>query len=379
MTYYMMSKPPAHKVVTGSKHLSAFCDAYGLILYDRFGAVEPSIPMVPYGTASHKPIETGLSYAEICDGRAKWLLNQQRPIKAFWSGGIDSTTMLVAFFRAGASKDQIDIATTWHAVVENYDFFRSEICGKGYTIQVANSVSDGLFDCKITKNLPARTVAGHYIVVDGEHNDQVFGSDVLGVIAKTKGFDKLNKRHTIDEFSNICSDLLYVNKSSSRLMYIDILSSAKAANVVLETIYDVFWWLNFSFKWQNVALRSILRSDKEKWERINPLLLRNSFFHFFDIPEFQNWSITRAESKIGNSWKTYKAPAKKYIYEYDRNLEYFENAAKVGSLMNINRVGHGVRPVVSIKAGPFSIEVEENNKYVVPISAYDGEKYANIV
>ena len=79
--------------------------------------------------------------------------------------------------------------------------------------------------------------------------------------------------------------------------------------VDIKTIFDLFWWCNFCFKWQDVDSRMIFTfSETSQW---------GSTISFFNTDDFQKWSIVNHDVKHGGTWKTYKQPAKDYINKYN--------------------------------------------------------------
>ena len=78
--------------------------------------------------------------------------------------------------------------------------------------------------------------------------------------------------------------------------------------VKIKTIFDLFWWCNFCFKWQDVDSRMIFTfSETPQWR---------STISFFNTESFQKWSIVNHDVKHGGTWETYKQPAKDYINKY---------------------------------------------------------------
>jgi hypothetical protein len=105
---------------------------------------------------------------------------------------------------------------------------------------------------------------GDYIMVGGDFNDQLFGSDLYQVIINHKGIEHLYENYNRD---NIISIFEYVgmNKVSSNIWYTILDEQIRHTNLCeIKTIKDFFWWLNFSYKWQSVYFRLISRSTNRK-------------------------------------------------------------------------------------------------------------------
>src|SRR5262249_8038965 len=127
------------------------------------------------------------TYEECCLRRAQELLDLQDrvrvPIALFYSGGIDSTLVLISFARLlGARlKARVRVFLSVNSINENPNFYYSFV-RKHCRIESSEKFSY-LFD-------------GSHIIVGGEHNDQLFGSDIIGKIAKQKSFAEINGKYT---------------------------------------------------------------------------------------------------------------------------------------------------------------------------------------
>ncbi len=160
------------------------------------------------------------------------------------------------------------------------------------------------------------------IIVTGECNDQLFGSDLMHRVVLTSGHKLLHEPATPLNFSIATGGFGWTHDVSQEL-YTDIMGSASKAGIVLTTVQGLFWWMNFAFKWQNVCLR--MCGNK----------MPDELYHFFSTPEFQDWSVTGHQKKLPDTWRNYKLPAKRYIYRFNGCEEYLKHAVKIGSL---NRV-----------------------------------------
>jgi hypothetical protein len=111
----------------------------------------------------------------------------------------------------------------------------------------------------------------------------------------------------------------------------------------IKTAFDLFWWLNFTMKWQHVSLRQWTRRRAlplemdSRWTR-DGLEMDSlpGMQHFFMAPSFESWSLCphNHSMKVGdpNDWRTYKHELKQFIYEFDGNVKYRDHKLKIGSL-----------------------------------------------
>jgi hypothetical protein len=175
---------------------------------------------------------------------------------------------------------------------------------------------------------------GSHILVGGEHNDQLFGSDAIAKITRFAFFDNVTRPYS-RRFITGFFKLLGMGKEAAHLWFDIISGHAKRAPCQVETVFDFFWWLNFVFKWQAVHFRMLLRVNRELHRNINGQFLDSFYHHFFSSTDFQKWSMVNKDLKIRDSWKSYKFHAKELIYEFNKDRDYLENKAKMGSLFRL--------------------------------------------
>ena len=111
--------------------------------------------------------------------------------------------------------------------------------------------------------------------------------------------------------------------------------SAETSPCQIKTSFDLFWWLNFNFKWQSVFFRILLRVNKDERKNINLEFINNYFHHFYSGVNFQKWSMTHPHLKIKDSWLSYKFYVKDLIYQFTQDGIYREQKVKWGSLYKL--------------------------------------------
>lgn len=265
------------------------------------------------------------TYEDCCNQRVEELLQiqarEQVPIALFYSGGVDSTLMLISFAKVLGKelRHKVKVFLSSDSIKENPKFYYSFV-RKNCSIDSSEKFSY-LFD-------------GSHIIVGGEHNDQLFGSDLIGEICKTKAFDEVKRPYSRKYITDFFIQR-GVHSDAANVWY-DLLSEhAKGAPCAIETVFDFFWWLNFVFKWQTVYFRMLLRTNKEQHRFINQKFIDNFYHHFFSTPAFQKWAMLNKSQKIGDTWRSYKFHAKELIYEFNQDRDYLENKAKAGSLSRL--------------------------------------------
>ena len=207
------------------------------------------------------------TFEQVCDERAKYLLqfaeSKNRKIAVMYSGGIDSTLILCSFIK-NAKKEQLKnilVLLSDESIRENVNFYHDHI--------IKN------FECVSSYKFPYYLGHDDYLFTSGENADQLFGSQVNGVMAKkipfSSLFDSFDKMegYVIDFFNERLSP-------SGKEKYSEgMLSLCKkivdGAPIELNNVYRFFWWINFATKWQNCYVRMLPYSVQKnlKFEIIN--------------------------------------------------------------------------------------------------------------
>jgi len=137
------------------------------------------------------------------------------------------------------------------------------------------------------------------------------------IIGVNSGFDYINKDwETIFTFG-------YDNMIIAEVLF----ENVELAPFEIKTIFDLYWWLNFCFGWEDVDSRILFKyAQTPYWQ---------STFSFFNTEDFQKWSINNHDIKHQGTWKTYKQPAKDFIYKYFKDENYRKNKLKELSLIKV--------------------------------------------
>lgn len=278
------------------------------------------------------------TYAEVCDEQAlniKKLLdsNENLKIVIFWSGGVDSTVILVSLLKNLPSQyhNRLQVALHSLSITENPIFYEKFLKNKITLIDSTNArsiIRQNYNDC---------------IFIDGELNDQIFGSDMLCQFMYVESVETVKKPYK----ENL--DLLFkflANKSKSHdfvnWMHERVQHTINKSGVQIESIHDYFWWLNFNFKYANVFHRykcNLLPTKFNTELRCDEVIDNNSFVHWYYTNDYQQWSMHNNNNgqKLGNTYASYKFAAKEYIYEFDKNDWYRNFKPKMVSLGNMTR------------------------------------------
>lgn len=240
--------------------------------------------------------------------RAIWLqaAKSNKTVTVCWSGGIDSTSVLVCLMQTASSLRLLQVLYDDASVLENPSFYQDHIKDK---IQCIHRTGRTLSEV-------ADRVGCESLLVTGELGDQLFGSDKCRLAFPP---DPLPPDLTADEerflhrsspdhrFSSLRdpwdealfpvleeSGLMAGGRQAWRSFFETQLSKAPFP---IHTLFDLLWWLNFSCKWQNVAVRCLhdggCYPTKMELTHDSPHpSLTSSIVHFFLDRDLECWSCT---------------------------------------------------------------------------------------
>jgi len=280
---------------------------------DRSGTLPSPIKM----TASAIPNVGSFdeTFANVADSRAAALWDENKKLSVFWSGGIDSTTALVALLKNVPINRLSDLTVHLNSasIAEYPEFYTDYIDGKITLAQTPPTkkptdrfLAEDIFAGNTTKEIAE--VLKTNLVVTGELGDQCFGSSAFA-----KNQDLINS--TVDE---------YLAHESLKDIRDEIDALSAACPIKIKTVTTLMWWWNFTLKWSEVRYRSLTAvNDPASFANIR---------HFFDTDDFQRWSIVNDDLKIKSTPTTYKFTAKDYIHTFAKHDTYRDEKLKVGSL-----------------------------------------------
>lgn len=275
-----------------------------------------------FATPTIRPVEDKLS--DLLNQRACDLLSlsahQNRRIAIMWSGGIDSTCMLSSFIKNSNTPDQLLVCCNQASVKENPEFYKNHILGQIECIDVADlDVTDELFKS--------------HILLHGDPGDCIYGpsmpmySELLPDQQHLRPWrdhkhllvNGIIQKGASPEFAN-----WYADKVSDNIEEVGMYN--------IHSIADWWWWHYFNLKWGFSILRPFYGLRKDRRPTLTCEALQSYVeTTFYNTEYFQNWSYTNLH-RLCRDPAQHKIDAKSYIFELDKNEEYFINKRKVESL-----------------------------------------------
>lgn len=266
-------------------------------------------------------------YEDICNERAKELLTRADTLGCSlylsYSGGIDSTLALVSLLKQATpeQKKNITVLLSEESISENPNFYRDHIRGH---LNVKSSL------------LYPSLVGSPHILINGELNDQIFGSDILANLISMHGPASLHTRYNPDTIVSLFNAKI-LNEDITRKLVSILERTIPVSGVTLVSNFDVLWWFNFGLKWQSVYYRTLAASSAKNIGKITQKYLDTYYAPFYSTEDFRLWSMNNMDKKIKDTWESYKWLSKDVIFAYNGDAEYRDHKLKNGSLGGLVR------------------------------------------
>lgn len=245
-----------------------------------------------------RPGPTG-SFDLCMQQRVQQLCQAQQPVNVFYSGGIDSTAMLVGFLTHCANLSQLRVIYTPSSIKENPNFF--------FMLQDRPELElvDFSGDVYLEQNLD-----GIFVTADG--------ADDFTASLDQSFFDKVG----YDGLHQPWQDYIYQQTQNSDM--VDWLEQVYFNNrgVEISTLLQARWFFYTACKMQKFPLNlvGLLQSQQPA-----PV----AFFH---SEMFEHWFANNTDKIVtSNDYTSYKQDLKTYIWEYDRNENYRKQKTKYNS------------------------------------------------
>jgi len=334
LAYYSPARLMPHQALPGMDRFIHYFRIFGQNLIapvDRSETIRLPVRTASFFPLPHMQVSTK-SYAELCDDRAKQLLARAQklnvPLCTMWSGGIDSTCVLVSLLKNAtrAQKEHIFVLLSDDSIDEYPEFYAKYIRGK-----LLRGPAD----------LLPYLLGGKNIIVNGELNDQLFGSDIIAKVITRFGAEITRKPYSADLLAEFLTTVsprpLRPGQVADRHLadlYVILFERLRdSAPIPIKTNHEVFWWVNFVMKWQSVYMRVLSFAAARNADLVTADWVRTYYAPFYNTNGFQLWSMnSNLEQKVKNGWRSYKWPAKEVIYEFTKDAEYRDNKLKRGSL-----------------------------------------------
>jgi hypothetical protein len=248
-----------------------------------------------------------------------------------WSGGIDSTSILVSLLKIGNADflKKLIVLCNKNSIKENPYFYYRFIDQKLQTQDTNTLIIDSSNFDKI-------------VIVDGEAGNQCMGWRSIHVHSYYQNFDFL------DQSWRTVSDLTTAIPGSNEFTVQLIKDSIDHAPIDIKTVYDFIWWANFNFKFDNVLIRKVLSYTENLTAQQTQMFYNQSLYRFYAQPNMQIWSmISTDQRRISTRNIVSKWASKNYIYQFDRNDLWYSSKKEEASMSKFDQ-GSGSSNLIAI-------------------------------
>jgi hypothetical protein len=269
-----------------------------------------------------------LTWDQVTDMRAKEIeqrmIVQNKKLVIFWSGGIDSTCIVVALLKNFSADmlTRVIVACTAEGVVENPEFYQQHILPNFCVIDTNQYVTQSLVNDQ------------DVLIVDG------FAADTLNM-SMTPSLDvcmSVRNSHMLAYDWRRDPDPLieYLrqvtgSKEFATWYYERNRISVESVQIPIETYFDFMWWFGFNCEYYSWALHAWFFC----YQHLNISYgdFQNKSVGWYRNDNYQLWAMknTGAWVKHGHNLGSLKHYPKSYIYEYDRNEYYYKYKTKINS------------------------------------------------
>ena len=265
-----------------------------------------------------------MTLEQVIRDRCLSLLARHRRLHLLWSGGIDTTAMVVGFLQVATREDwtsRLSVHYCRRSVRENPRFFERHIRPLPQHSAIEGHVRD--------------FVDGRRVVVTGDPADMLLGTVFMakafdGSAATNPMYFALDKpwRFIVPQMlrergllrPGFCAEQEWVQWMETQVC---------KAPIAVETLFDWLWWITYSCKFQHDLMRVYYNREAISSS------LHETVENFYLSAEWHQWSFHNHDKKMLDKtvWASYKWPLKQYIFNYDGDCEYFAGKVKVKSTL----------------------------------------------
>lgn len=294
-----------------------FMDRTGHIKLPIKTAVPPQLRMPEYDSGF------SMTYEECCQESARELYARQEkldvPIRLLYSGGIDSSLILASLIKELGQQQaerRVQIVMSMESIEENPWMWENVLRrSKFKIINGDNHVNDWNSD---------------RILVGGEGNDQLLGSEIYKRIIDTHG-NILNEPWTESAMLDYYRSRGLTDQEAE--LWVGIFAEhIRRAPCAIDTVADWWWWINLTCKWTSVYFRIITFARENS--SITQDYVDKYYCQFYNNDNFQKWSMVDRYNKHKGTWDSYKFHSKDLVADFLGNNEY-RSKLKRGSLWKL--------------------------------------------
>jgi len=266
---------------------------------------------------------TGMTWEDLMDREARRTIEIDSPLYVTYSGGIDSTGILVSLLKncSKAELEKVTVLCTPSSVHEFPEFFNTIV--KNFRIELA------------TYDLERYASIGY--IISGAGGDGLFGSASFMERAMTK-FDKDFAWQNYKDNGAKLFETYFPGKG--KMVFDRYQPIAEECAYPIDNLIDFACWYEFTQHFNNAIFMHLYLKDSFT----DLQLYRDKIIYFFRNIDFDVWSVNNRECLVKDTIDTYKWKAKEYIIDYTK-LDVYKNKGKKGSYLQVlvgNRYNYAI-------------------------------------
>jgi len=288
--------------------------------FDRTNTIQGPLREKNISLIPEFDINFNKTFKEICEDTARDIINEGKSIDIYWSGGVDSTAVVVAFLNVCTDFKQLNIVYDTGGIEEYplfYEKYVKDITEKPINRWIYHDVN--LDDNIIVSGHPA----GFLVQYSGQGRNS-FGQD--GYKGALTGFKESDYKTMPWRDAFLDEDFIE-----------NITPQIDNSPIEIKSIADLRWWLNFSMKWQSENMTPLRFLEKLNYNKMKNCKA------FFSTDDFQKWSMWNYDKNLRDVLPPYKIDFKEIIYDLVKDEDYYTNkkkefsARRLSNLRNLNK------------------------------------------
>lgn len=310
-----------------------------------------------------------LTFTQVTDLRAleikKLIDTTDKECFLFYSGGIDSTVVLVSLIKNldNQSLKKVTLSMSSDSIIENPYFFKKYIDKKFNIIDsninlytdilnntnsfcISADVGDFIYGTeigvklypyirKLKEQLPASEQPKYdelYYRVSDKNTHYSEYKNLLILFFNSRLLNSINMFKSMPHLPEVFTTFKDEDRLFGELFYNKIERNIKSCYAPVQSLHDFFWWTMFNPRFLWGVIRPGLTYGLE-----NNLkdIVQNSLISWYAGKEYQLWSLNNnnnGEKLHGTTQSTYKWASRNYIWEFDKNDWYRDNKIKMPSM-----------------------------------------------
>jgi hypothetical protein len=296
----------------------SFTDRSGYISTPIRTAIHPQTAMPKFDPTFR------MTYEECCHLRVKELVSASEktgvPIRLRYSGGIDSSLVLISFIKElgqAAAEKILEISMTATSIEENHWLWDKTLRRGNWKILDSQNID--------------RDWGRDRLMIGGDLNDALFGNCFYNRQVTWMGNDIFEIPWTAELIYNYLRfvELDHDDAESWTKIWVGHISNCPCP---IETLADWGWWVEFSTQWcwpyfiPMLFARNNTELNADYFATYHPL--------FFVTDYFQQWSMNKLEPKHLNTIETYKWLPRKLVADF-MGVDEYNRKMKRGSLVKL--------------------------------------------